>query len=107
MNDTRDTICLEGRLDAAQVAAIERRYRERFAHAGPPAIVSLAGIEAGDSSALALLLDWQARAHEHGRHIRFDQPPESLRVIARLTGIAPLLGWAENGSGAEPAKGQS
>ncbi|MEE4304283.1 MAG: STAS domain-containing protein [Wenzhouxiangella sp.] len=101
MSDDKDIVRLEGILAAHEVAELERRYSDRFDSANPPAAVDLADVESGDSSALALLLEWQSRA---AQKIRFEKPPESLRVIARLTGVAPLLGWANEDSNAESAK---
>jgi ABC-type transporter Mla MlaB component len=101
MSDDGDIVRLEGVLTAREVAELERRYSRRFDGANPPPAVDLANVESGDSSALALLLEWQSRA---AQKIRFEKPPESLRVIARLTGVAPLLGWAEEDGNAEPAK---
>lgn len=98
---TSDTVTLDGVLTAREVAELERRYRGRFDGRRAPRVVNLAGVASGDSSALALLLEWQSRA---GSEIRFDQPPESLRVIARLTGVDRLLGWAANDLGGESAK---
>jgi len=95
MTDANGTIRLEGRLTVTEVSELESRYQARFDGRSPPEAVSLAGVDSGDSSALALLLEWQARARRSGNRIRFEQPPENLRVIARLTGVAPLLGWSE------------
>lgn len=103
----KNTLHLDGRLTVAEVAELESRHRARFKGHSPPETVSLADVDRGDSSALALLLEWQAQARRSGRRIRFEQPPESLRVIARLTGVAPLLGWAEEDSSANPAKDRS
>lgn len=99
-----DTLELEGDLTAPEVARLDRRYRDRFAGSTPPAAVSLEKVESVDSSALALLLEWQARARPSGARIRFEHPPDSLRVIARLTGVAPLLGWADKDTNADNAK---
>lgn len=107
MTDDSAILRLEGRLTVSEVAKLEDRYRKRFNGGSPPETVSLAEVESGDSSALALLLEWQARARRSGRRIRFERPPESLRVIARLTGVAPLLGWAEEDSNANCAKEES
>lgn len=107
MTDDTGTLRLEGRLGVAEVAELEARYRARFRGQTPPDAVSLADVDSGDSSALALLLEWQAGAQRSGRRVRFEQPPESLRVIARLTGVAPLLGWAEEDTEANPAKDRS
>lgn len=107
MTDHEDTIRLEGRLTAGEVADLDKRHRRRFDGRSPPGTVCLEKVESGDSSALALLLEWQARAQLAGRQIRFEDPPESLRVIARLTGVAPLLGWAKEDSNADSAKDRS
>ncbi len=61
-----------------------------------PEEIDLAGIDRIDSSALALLLEWRASARAAGRHIEFQNPPETLRTIARLTEIEELLGWSGN-----------
>lgn len=93
MTDHDDIISLEGRLTSAEVTDVEQRHRARFDSGRFPLAVSLDNVESGDSSALALLLEWQARARRAGREIRFENPPQGLRVIARLTGIEQLLGW--------------
>jgi anti-anti-sigma factor len=92
----RDTITLSGPLTVREVPDVAARHAAAFEGASVPAIVRLDQLDGVDSSALALLLEWQSRAHEAGRRIRFEQPPQSLRVIARLTGVAPLLDWDEN-----------
>lgn len=107
MTEGEETLRLEGRLTAPEVAALESRYRSRFKGRSIPAAVNLADVESGDSSALALLLEWQARARQSGRRIRFERPPESLRVIARLTGVAPLLGWTDDDTTADSAEDRS
>jgi ABC-type transporter Mla MlaB component len=107
MSDAAATLRLEGSLTAREVAELERRHRARFAGTQPPERVCLADVDDVDSSALALLLEWRAGALKAGRELRVDQPPESLRVIARLTGVAPLLGWEETDTNADSAKDRS
>lgn len=104
MNEHSDTLRLEGRLTAPEVAELEKHHRARFKGRSLPAVVNLADVDSGDSSALALLLEWQARAQQSGQRIRFERPPEGLRVIARLTGVTPLLGWADEDTNAHSAK---
>lgn len=99
MPEAADTLRLHGRLTAPEVAELERRHRKSFDRRLSPGTVSLEAVDSVDSSALALLLEWQSKAHEAGREIRFENPPDSLRVIARLTGVAPLLGWTESEPG--------
>lgn len=100
----QDDIRIEGVLSAREVTELERRYRGRFDTSAADTAVDLANVESGDSSALALFLEWQALARAAGGLVRFEHPPESLRVIARLTGVAPLLGWSEREVNADTAK---
>jgi ABC-type transporter Mla MlaB component len=102
-----ESIRIEGVLTAAEVAELHRRYRGQFGGTAAPKSVDLADVESGDSSALALFLEWQAQARASGQSLNFEQPPESLRVIARLTGVAPLLGWSEQDLDADSAKDET
>lgn len=95
-DEVQDTIVLSGPLTVREVPALAERHARAFHSASMPSSVDLSSLEGVDSSALALLLEWQARARDAGHRIRFDHPPDSLRVIARLTGVAPLLGWRED-----------
>lgn len=89
---------LDGALTVNEVAAVHKRHGGLLAGDAAPAAVDLSAVESADSSALALLLEWQALARRQGRRLEFRSPPESLRVIARLTGVDGLLGWREPGS---------
>jgi len=84
---------LEGNLTVDEVAGVNDRHHGLFADDGAPSAVDLSAVEAADSSALALLLEWQALARRRGARLEFRSPPDSLRVIARLTGVDGLLGW--------------
>lgn len=95
MTDNDETLRLEGRLTAREVPALERRYREQFEQRPLPSRVNLEQVESADSSALALLLEWQTQARRAGVDLHFEKPPQALKVIARLTGVAPLLGWTQ------------
>jgi ABC-type transporter Mla MlaB component len=95
MTDQSESIELSGRLTVSEVPAVHARWRNRFASESPPERVDLATLEGADSSALALLLEWQALARKSGRSVRFESPPAALATIARLTGVGPLLGWTD------------
>ncbi len=79
---------LTGDLTVREVPATWRRLAAEL-----PDEIDLAGIERIDSSALALLLECRANANATGRRIEFQNPPDTLRTIARLTQIDELLGW--------------
>lgn len=87
-----DTVRLDGRLTVDEVPSV---YRQRldWKETGPPAVIDLSGLEASDSSAVALLLEWLGWARAAGRGIRFDHPPEALRTIAGLSQVDRILGW--------------
>jgi len=104
MPEANDTLRLQGRLTAPEVTELERRHRKGFGRRSSIGVVSLEDVDSVDSSALALLLEWQSRAQKQGREMRFERPPDSLRVIARLTGVAPLLGWTDSDSGNQPGE---
>lgn len=86
---------LEGRLTVDEVPAVYRRHRD-WKDQGPPGVFDLSGLEATDSSAVALLLEWQNWARARGKGIRFDNPPEALRTIAGLSQVDKLLGWKKD-----------
>jgi phospholipid transport system transporter-binding protein len=86
---------LSGDLTAPEVTAI---YTESLAWrttGALPVVVDLAGVARADSSALALLLEWQAWAHGRGAVIEFADPPQALRTFASLSEVNSLLGWPD------------
>lgn len=86
---------LEGPLTSAEVPARYRASLRWIEKDGLPGRIDLSGVEKTDSSALALLLEWQAWAHARNRSLAYVNPPEGLHVIARLCRISALLGWSE------------
>lgn len=86
------TYRLEGRLTVDEVPGV---YREHLAwkDEGLPKAIDLSGLEAADSSAVALLLEWLSWARRSGDEIRFEHPPEGLRTIAGLSQVDEFLGW--------------
>lgn len=91
MNEER--LELSGDLTVREVPGIWRQHRSQFRSGWIPRTVDLGAVDRTDSSTLALLLEWRSLAGEHGGDLRFVSPPESLRVIARLTEVENLLGW--------------
>lgn len=95
--DRDDVIRLTGRLTVKEVPSVYRQ-RLHWRDDGPPKRIDLSGLEASDSSAVALLLEWKQWARRAGRDVRFDNPPEALRTIAGLSQADALLGWAQEDS---------
>lgn len=90
-NDT-SSFRLEGRLTVDEVPGVYRAHQD-WKDDGPPRVFDLSGLEATDSSAVALLLEWLSWARARGAETRFDDPPEALRTIAGLSQVDKLLGW--------------
>ena len=86
---------LQGALTSDEVPQLFAQS-QRWNTAALPASIDLSAVEKSDSSAIALLLEWQAWAQARGKQIEFLNPPDSLRTIAGLSQVESLLGWSEN-----------
>ena len=62
---------------------------------GGNATLDLSGLGKVDSAAVALLLDALRRQQQRGGTLQLHHVPDSLRVLAELYELAPLLGFAE------------
>jgi len=97
---------LSGDLTMRGIGALHRQHQTRFHTGSLPNTVDLSEVESADSAALALLLEWQSVATRRGQPLQFENPPANLSVIARLTGVAPLLGWYDQQPEANPEGNQ-
>ena len=93
-DDDDQTVRQDGRLTVDEVPEVFEQ-RKHWREDGPPGTIDLSGLEAADSSAVALLLEWQAWARRAGNSIRFADPPEALRTLAGLSQADKLLGWKD------------
>jgi len=82
---------LKGDLVLDTVMRAERQTRRLF-DSGKAWRINLAGIRRADSAALALMLEWLARARRRNGYLRFEQSPEAILDLARVTNIRELLG---------------
>ncbi len=80
-------------MTSIEVPEIYRDALKQWQSGNFPDRIELGGVRRTDASALALLLDWQARARSAGRSLSFDNPPESLLMLAQLSQASQLLGW--------------
>lgn len=86
---------LQGALTAHEVPAI---YTQSLGWktGAIPSTIRLGEIDRADSSAIALLLEWQSWAQARNVVIEFLDPPDTLRTIASLSQVDGLLGWSQN-----------
>ena len=87
----RDLIKLSGDLVHSSVVAIDAGGRARIAQAGDSVRVDLSAVARVDSSALALLMDWQRHAKRLGKKIQLAFVPANLASIMQLTGSDVLF----------------
>lgn len=64
--------------------------------------IDLSGVHHADSAGLALLVDWLAAARAAGYELVFEQAPAQLVAIARVSGVAGLLGLADRAAEPNP-----
>jgi len=60
-------------------------------HRGQADVIDLSGVTAGDSSGLALLIEWLSVARDARRTLRYENVPPQLQQLARLSEIEELL----------------
>jgi phospholipid transport system transporter-binding protein len=54
-------------------------------------VIDLAGVEAVDSAAVALLLSWQRAASQQGKRLTFRNVPPGISSLAELYDVDTLL----------------
>jgi phospholipid transport system transporter-binding protein len=87
-----DTFRLESALSFATVTQLRPPGLALIAAASGRALTfDLAAVTTVDSAGLALLVDWLAAARAGSCQLRYIQPAETLRSLARLSEVEPLL----------------
>jgi phospholipid transport system transporter-binding protein len=82
---------LRGALRFQTVPALWRETQGRLG-AAPTLTVDLEGVAEVDSAGLALMVEWLREARKAGRTLRFENVPEQLLAIARVSRLEGLLG---------------
>ncbi len=94
---------VSGILDADTVTAILEESARKFV--SPAVVVDLAAVTASDSAGMALLLEWLRMSRAAGRKIHFDNVPQQIMALARISEVDDLLlenGIASAGADAQP-----
>lgn len=59
--------------------------------AGQASVIDLGGITGGDSSGLALLIEWLGMAKKSAHPLTYENMPPQLQQLARLSDVEALL----------------
>ena len=71
--------------------ASEAGLRAMSASAARRLAIDCAGVTAADSAGLAVCLVWLASAQRDGRALDFTNLPASIRALARISDLEPLI----------------
>ena len=71
--------------------ASEAGLRAMTASAARRLEIDCAAVTAADSAGLAVCLVWLARAQHDGRGLRFANLPGSIRALARISDLEPVI----------------
>jgi phospholipid transport system transporter-binding protein len=93
--DQPDTVDLTGELGFASVPALSGALAPHLDGRGR-LTVGLGGVRRADSAGLALLVEWLAQARAAGCQIDYQDPPEQLIAIARVSAVDTMLGFASS-----------
>lgn len=90
-----DRVVLEGPVTFQTVPCLHQ-LAHQFATVKPiPEIIDLQNVSQADSSALALLLEWQGWAQQHQHQFKLINVPSGLQALARVMGIDQILPMEE------------
>jgi phospholipid transport system transporter-binding protein len=84
-----------GILDSDTVTEILEQSVRKF-ESVPSVIVDLSLVTSSDSAGLALLIEWLRMTRAAGRKIHFDNVPQQIMALARISEVDDLL--LENGA---------
>ena len=95
-----EVLALDGALSFETIPDVMRASEEYAARSDLPdrLTIDFAGIDAVDSSAVALLLEWRRQAGRRGKTLQFVNLPENLIALARLYGVEDLIAAAPGAS---------
>jgi phospholipid transport system transporter-binding protein len=88
-----EVLALDGALSFETLPDVLKASAEYAARADLPdrLTIDFAGIDAVDSSAVALLLEWRRQAQRIGKPLEFVNLPANLVALATLYGVEDLI----------------
>jgi anti-sigma B factor antagonist len=89
------TICVEGELDLATAADLERELTRAEDSDAQSIVLDLSGLQFIDSTGVRLLLRAHARSREDSNRLALLRGPAAVQRVFDLTGILDLLPFAD------------
>jgi len=88
-----EVLALDGALSFETLPDVLKASAEYAARTDLPdrLTIDFAGVDAVDSSAVALLLEWRRQAMRLGKKLEFVNLPENLLALATLYGVEELI----------------
>lgn len=86
-----DRIRVSGPVTFATVPCLSKLSQQFAQRSALPTVIDLGQVTQADSSALALLLEWQAWAKQKQHHFTLVNVPASLIALGRVMGVDQLL----------------
>ena len=88
-----ETLALDGALSFETLPDVLRASEEYASRTDLPdrLTIDFAGVDAIDSSAVALLLEWRRQALARGKKLEFVNLPSNLLALATLYGVEDLI----------------
>ncbi len=86
-----DRLVARGALTFATARRARAQGLQALRSRGAALTVDCAAISQADSAGLAVLLDWLAEARRTGSSLRYEQLPEDLLALARISAVDEML----------------
>lgn len=88
--NSKGALCLSGRIGLNNVVAVSARGKELIKTMAD-INVDLSGVQQGDSSSLAMLVDWLRFAKSQNKKIVLTNMPQSMLDLSRVCGLDSVL----------------
>ena len=90
-NNNDNVYQIIGELNMATVPQLQQDMAGLFKTANDSLVIDLAEVSRSDSAGLALLLEWLAQAKHNNTSITFQNLPEQMQAIIKVSGLDELI----------------
>ena len=90
-NNNDNVYRIIGELNMATVPQLQQDMSGLFKTANDSLVIDLTEVSRSDSAGLALLLEWLAQAKHYNTSITFQNLPEQMQAIIKVSGLEDLI----------------